>query len=155
MGMERGRQTASIGVGMGWVFKGGVFDEPGGPNGAQKEEGGGGVGGGGGSSSEGSLLRKRGVCFRREGSSSKGGKGIFVGTGWESSLEGGRCSLQEEGSKPRARFCGMATESLSRCNRQQFATNGEGGWWRCRSTEAKQAKSDRGASYTGDIVGGP
>ena len=30
---------------------------------------------------------------------------------------------------------------------QRFATNGEGGWWRCRSTEAKQAKSDRGAPY--------
>ena len=43
-------------------------------------------------------------------------------------MEGGRCSL-------------------SRCNRQQFATNGEGVWWRCRSTEAKQAKSDRGAPY--------
>ena len=51
-------------VGMGWVFKGG-------------------------SSSEGSLLRKRGVCFRREGSCfERGGRdllwngvGIFFGRG--------------------------------------------------------------------------
>ena len=43
-------------VGMGWVFKGG-------------------------SSSEGSLLRKRGVCFRREGLLRKGGKGSSLERG--------------------------------------------------------------------------
>ena len=51
-------------VGMGWVFKGG-------------------------SSSEGSLLRKRGVCFRREGLLRKGGKGSSLERGGKLLWKGG------------------------------------------------------------------
>ena len=98
-------------VGMGWVFKG---DEPGGPIPPPQRKKKKGVGEyvRGGSSSEASLLRKRGVCFRREGSSSKGGKGSSLERGGNLLWKGGGVLCKEEGSKPRARFCGMAVQRV-------------------------------------------